>query len=81
MHTLFAYEWLKLLKKRYVLIALAVVVGFLYTLPNFYGESPAVQVSSGRATVKIDAGTSEVLQALADGLTPPPADRGTPRRA
>ncbi len=34
-----------------------------------------------RATVKVDAGTSEVLQALADRLTPPPADRGTPRRA
>ncbi len=40
---------------KYALIALAVVAGFLYTLPNFYGESPAVQVSSGKATVKIDA--------------------------
>ncbi len=39
---------------KYALIALAVVLGFLYTLPNFFGESPAVQVSSGKATVKID---------------------------
>ncbi len=40
---------------KYALIALSVVIAFLYTLPNFYGESPAVQVSSGKATVKIDA--------------------------
>jgi len=39
----------------YALIALAVVAAFLYTLPNFFGESPAVQVSSGKATVKVDA--------------------------
>jgi preprotein translocase subunit SecD len=39
----------------YALIALAVIAAFLYTLPNFFGESPAVQVSSGRATVKVDA--------------------------
>jgi len=40
----------------YALIALAVIAAFLYTLPNFFGESPAVQVSSGKATVKVDAG-------------------------
>jgi preprotein translocase subunit SecD len=37
----------------YALIALAVIAAFLYTLPNFFGESPAVQVSSGKATVKV----------------------------
>jgi preprotein translocase subunit SecD len=31
------------------------VIGLLYTLPNFFGEAPAVQVSSGKATVKVDA--------------------------
>jgi preprotein translocase subunit SecD len=41
----------------YALIALAVIAAFLYTLPNFFGESPAVQVSSGKATVKVDAAT------------------------
>ncbi len=40
---------------KYVLIALTVVLGFLYTLPNFFGDSPAVQVSSGKATIKTDA--------------------------
>jgi len=41
---------------KYLLLALALVVGLLYTLPNFYGEAPAVQVSSGKATLKLDAG-------------------------
>ncbi|TMI21188.1 MAG: protein translocase subunit SecD [Betaproteobacteria bacterium] len=36
------------------MIALAIVAAFLYTLPNFFGESPAVQVSSVKATVKVD---------------------------
>jgi len=40
---------------KYALIALAVVVALVYTLPNFYGESPAVQISSGRSTVKVDS--------------------------
>jgi preprotein translocase subunit SecD len=40
---------------QYALIALAVVVAALYTVPNFYGESPAVQVSSAKATVKLDS--------------------------
>jgi preprotein translocase subunit SecD len=40
---------------KYLLLAFALVVGLLYTLPNFYGEAPAVQVSSGKATLKLDA--------------------------
>jgi preprotein translocase subunit SecD len=40
---------------KYALIAFAIVAAFLYTLPNFFGESPAVQVSSVKATVKVDA--------------------------
>jgi preprotein translocase subunit SecD len=38
----------------YATIALVVVLAFLYTLPNFFGESPAVQVSSVKATVTVD---------------------------
>ena len=38
----------------YVVIACALVLGLTYTLPNFFGESPAVQVSSVKATVKVD---------------------------
>jgi preprotein translocase subunit SecD len=39
---------------KYVLIAVAMVIGLVYTLPNFFPEVPAVQVSSSKATVKID---------------------------
>jgi len=39
----------------YVIIGCALVLGFIYTLPNFYGEAPAVQVSSIKATVKVDS--------------------------
>lgn len=38
-----------------VVIALAVVIGLLYTLPNLFGEVPAVQVSPVRTTEKPDA--------------------------
>ncbi|MFZ9406605.1 MAG: protein translocase subunit SecD [Burkholderiaceae bacterium] len=39
---------------KYAVIVVTVLLGLLYTLPNFFGESPAVQVSSGKATVKVD---------------------------
>jgi preprotein translocase subunit SecD len=51
---------------KYIILAVVVVIAFLYTLPNFFGEAPAVQVSSGKATVKVDAATRDrVEQALA----------------
>jgi preprotein translocase subunit SecD len=40
---------------KYLLIAATVLAAFLYTLPNFYGESPAVQISGARSTVGVDA--------------------------
>ena len=40
---------------KYLLIGVILALGLLYTLPNFYGEAPAVQVSSIKATVKVDA--------------------------
>lgn len=39
---------------KYLLIVIALVFGVLYTAPNFFGESPAVQISSAKSTVKID---------------------------
>jgi preprotein translocase subunit SecD len=38
---------------KYILIVVALLFGVLYTLPNFFGESPALQISSGKATVKV----------------------------
>ncbi len=40
---------------KYLLILFVIVLGFLYTLPNFYGESPAVQVMPLRSSIKVDA--------------------------
>jgi preprotein translocase subunit SecD len=52
---------------KYAIIVLALLIAALYTLPNFFGEAPAVQVSSSRATTKIDLTTlARVEQALKD---------------
>jgi len=40
---------------KYVLIVVAFVFGALYTLPNFYNLSPALQVNSAKSTVKVDS--------------------------
>jgi preprotein translocase subunit SecD len=48
---------------KYVVMAVALAIGLLYTLPNFYGEAPAVQVLSGKATVKLDTSTLDRVEA------------------
>ena len=49
---------------KYAVIVAALIVAFLYTLPNFFGEVPAVQVSGLRAN-KADADTlKQVDEAL-----------------
>ena len=51
---------------KYVVMLVALVIGLVYTLPNFFGEAPAVQVSSGKATGNLDSTTlSNVEAALA----------------
>ena len=50
---------------KYILIAVILIVAAVYTLPNFYGESPAVQVSPGKATVKV---TEQTLKTVEDAL-------------
>jgi preprotein translocase subunit SecD len=50
---------------KYAVILVALLIGAIYALPNFYGEAPAVQVSGGKASVKVDASTlAQVEQAL-----------------
>ena len=57
---------------KYAILLIALLVGVTYTLPNFFGEAPAVQVSSGKPTVKVDSTTQvRVEEALKGaGLTP-----------
>ena len=51
---------------KYAIIVIALLVGVLYTLPNFFGEAPAVQVSSAKSTVKVD---NAVLQKVESALS------------
>ncbi|BDT73840.1 protein translocase subunit SecD [Comamonadaceae bacterium OS-4] len=57
---------------KYAIILVALVVSGLYALPNLFGEAPAVQVSTAKSSVKVDAATlAKVEQALKSaGLTP-----------
>ncbi|MBX3613374.1 MAG: protein translocase subunit SecD [Burkholderiaceae bacterium] len=52
---------------KYAIIAMALVFGLLYTLPNFFGEAPAVQVSSGKATLKIEPSMLGRVESVLDG--------------
>ena len=57
---------------KYAIIVIVLLVSALFTLPNFFGEAPAVQISSAKASVKVDSATQlRVEDALkAAGLTP-----------
>jgi len=39
---------------KYILIVIALLFGIVYTVPNFFGEAPAVQISSQKATIKVE---------------------------
>ena len=57
---------------KYILIAIALVFGTLYTLPNFFGESPAIQISSAKSTLRVEPGVmNQVEQILQkEGIKP-----------
>ena len=57
---------------KYLVLLIACCMGGLYTLPNFFGEAPAVQVSPARASAKVDTATlGKVEEALkAASLSP-----------
>jgi len=57
---------------KYAILLVALLVGLIYTAPNFFGEAPAVQVSSAKATLKLDAAFAPRVQQLLEqaGLKP-----------
>jgi len=57
---------------KYAILVVALLVGLIYTAPNFFGEAPAVQVSSAKATLKLDAGIVPRVEQLMEqaGLKP-----------
>lgn len=49
---------------KYLTVLVALIIGVIYTLPNFYGESPAVQVASAKSTVKVDLSTLSRVESI-----------------
>src|SRR6185369_10118676 len=46
---------------KYILIVVVLVVAAIYTTPNFFPEVPAVQVSTNKSNIRVDAGTAKVI--------------------
>jgi preprotein translocase subunit SecD len=57
---------------KYTILAIVLLVGLIYALPNFFGEAPAVQVSAAKSTAKVDAATRDRVEGLlrSGGLSP-----------
>src|SRR6185437_14590935 len=49
---------------KYVVIAVALVIGVLFALPNLFPEVPAVQVSTSKSGVKIDTTTLATVESM-----------------
>lgn len=47
-----------------LIVLVALILGILYTLPNFFGESPAIQVTSTNVTRKVDENTLRQVESL-----------------
>jgi len=48
---------------KYAILLVALLIGTIYTLPNLFGEAPAVQVSSSKVTVKVDPALQARIEA------------------
>ena len=49
---------------KYIFIGVALLIGALYSLPNVFGESPAVQVSSAKSAGKVDSSVMGEIESL-----------------
>lgn len=57
---------------KYAILVVALLVGVIYTLPNFFGEAPAVQVSSAKSSVKVDEGVLTRVESALQAASLPP---------
>ena len=46
---------------KYLLIAFTIVLAIVYTLPNLYGVTPAIQISTNRQSITIDSNTEKTV--------------------
>lgn len=49
---------------KYLVVLVTLVLGLLYTLPNFFGESPALQITSTNVTRKVDENTLRQVESV-----------------
>jgi protein-export membrane protein, SecD/SecF family len=49
---------------KYLTVVVALIIGLLYTLPNFFGESPAVQIAPAKSTVRVDVAVLNQVEEL-----------------
>src|SRR5690606_27705104 len=49
---------------KYFMGLVALLVGSIYTLPNFCGKSPAVQISSVKSTVRVEPSTMNRVESI-----------------
>ena len=49
---------------KYIVIVVVVLLGALYTAPNYFGESPALQITSGKSTVKITSAVASQVESV-----------------
>ncbi|HEY8242458.1 MAG TPA: protein translocase subunit SecD [Casimicrobiaceae bacterium] len=56
---------------KYVVIGIAIAIGLVYTLPNFFPEVPAVQVSSSKTGVRFDSALLETVETTLKGASIP----------
>ncbi len=47
-----------------VFVAIMILIGLIYTVPNFFGESPAVQITPAKSTTKLDSALLGQVESL-----------------
>tara|TARA_A100000164_G_scaffold317250_1_gene297718 strand:- start:192 stop:2024 length:1833 start_codon:yes stop_codon:yes gene_type:complete len=51
---------------KYILISIILFLGIIYTIPNFFGESPALQITSSKAANKLDINNMDIIKKILD---------------
>ncbi len=49
---------------KYILIVVVVLLGALYTAPNYFGQTPALQITSAKSTVKVTSALATQVDTL-----------------
>ena len=49
---------------KYIVIGVALVIAIIYSVPNLFGEAPAIQIAPARSTLKLDTKLSEKINAV-----------------